>query len=348
MGRRPAARLGEGGQRLNRILCAIPESTYARIMTPKLEARLRALCDVTFCPRPGELSDTEYGSLWAQADAVLTGWGVRPPTEAQAAAATRLKVVAHSAGTVRMLPRSLIERGVVVTSARAAIARTVAEHALMSTLALLRRMPAFVGDERCRAYYLRGADRPESETLYGKTIGIVGLGCVGRLFLNLIAPFACRVLVFDPALPEEAVRAGGGEPVGLERLLRESKVVSLHAPDIPATRGLIGARELAWMPDGAVLVNTARGRLVDTEALTAEAATGRLLIAIDVTEPEPLPAEHPLRSMPNVLWTPHIAGPTTDDLPHLARTAIDDLERCLRGEPPLYPIGLREYDLMSF
>jgi len=333
---------------VNRILCAIPAGTYDRIMTPELEARLCALGDVTFCRDPRSLSEAEYGVLWADADAVLTGWGVRPPTEADVVAARRLKVVAHSAGSVRMLPRSLIERGVIVTSARAAIARTVAEYALIATLLLLRRLPAFLGDERRRAFFLGGADRPESETLYDKTVGIVGLGCVGRLYLGLLQPFGCRVLAFDPALPEEAVRQAGAEPASLERLLRESKVVSLHAPDIPSTRGLIGARELAWVPDGAVLVNSARGRLIDTEALAARAAEGRILVALDVTDPEPLPADHPLRNLPNVLWTPHIAGPTTDDLPHLARTAIEDLARCLRGEPPLYPIGLREYDMMSF
>ncbi len=138
------------------------------------------------------------------------------------------------------------------------------------------------------------------------------------------------------------------ERIDLPDLLQESKVISLHAPDIPATEGMIGAHEVGLIPDGAVFVNSARGRLVDTEALTDALATGRFSGALDVTEPEPLPADHRLRALPNVLLTPHIAGPTDDDLVEMSRMALADLSRFLRGEPPLHPISLDVYDRMSF
>jgi phosphoglycerate dehydrogenase-like enzyme len=111
---------------------------------------------------------------------------------------------------------------------------------------------------------------------------------------------------------------------------------------------MIGEKELALLTDGAIFLNSARGRLVDTAALTAALQTGRFCAAIDVTDPEPLPPDHPLRSLPNVLFTPHIAGPTEDDVPELTRMALTDLARFLRGEPPLYPISLEAYDRMSF
>lgn len=105
---------------------------------------------------------------------------------------------------------------------------------------------------------------------------------------------------------------------------------------------------MALLSDGAIFLNSARGRIVDTDALTAALKTGRFFAAIDVTDPEPLPPDHPLPKLPNVVFTPHVAGPTEDDLPQLTHTALNDLARFLRGEPPLYPISLEAYDIMSF
>ncbi len=324
------------------ILCAIPEHTYRRVMTPEVEARLHGLGDVTECRQPASLSEEEYAALWEGAEAVVTGWGVRAPTPAILDRARRLRIISHTAGSVRMIPRYAIEKGVVVTSARAAIARTVAEFCLLSAMALLRQYPSLVGSESAQG------PAAHSETLYDKTVGLVGYGIIGRIFRQLLRPFGCRVLIYDPFFPANQARADGVEAVPLDRLLREARIVSLHAPDIPETRGMIGAAELALLQEGALLINSARGRLVDTEALTEAARSGRLSAAIDVTEPEPLPPDHPLRSLPNVLMTPHIAGPTTDELPKLAEMAISDLERFLRGEQPLHAITLEAYDRMSF
>lgn len=326
-----------------KILCAMPEYTFRRMMTPALEADLRALGEIVFCFGARDMSEGAYGALWADADAALTGWGVRPPTPAMLDRAARLKIISHTAGSVRMLPRHALEKGVVITTARAAIARTVAEFCLMNALILLRRYrdalaPDGGGPE----------ERPRSETLYGKTVGLVGFGHIGRLFRQLLTPFGGRVLVYDPYLGDDQVARLDIERTDLPTLLQTSKVISLHAPDIPATHGLIGAQELALIPDGAVFLNSARGRLVDTEALTQALQTGRFQAAIDVTEPEPLPPDHPLRTLPNVLWTPHLAGPTDDELPELTRMALNDLGRFLRGEAPIYPLSPADYDLMSF
>lgn len=334
------------------IFCAMPEGTYRRMMNPEREEELRALGEVVFCPNARELSEAEYGAFWEQADAALTGWGVRAPTPAILDRATNLRIISHTAGSVRSLPRYALEKGIVVTSARAAIARTVAEFCLMNTLILLRRYLYFLdADPARKAFYARNSDgaAPASETLYGKTVGLIGFGHIGRLFRRHLAPFGCRVLVHDPYLsPDDAAREDVERVEELPTLLRTCNVVSLHAPDIPATRNLIGARELALLQDGAIFLNSARGRLVDTDALTHALRTGRFFAAIDVTEPEPLPADHALRGLPNVLFTPHVAGPTDDDLPELTRMALTDLKRFLNNEPPLYPISLAAYDIMSF
>jgi phosphoglycerate dehydrogenase-like enzyme len=331
------------------ILDVMPENTYRRMMTPALETELAALGTVVACRDARALTEEAYGDLWERADAVLSGWGVRPPTEAILERAVRLKVISHTAGSVRMFPRFALEKGVIITSARAAIARSVAEFCLMNTLTLLRCQLYYIDVDPVRkaSLSLDGA-RPFSRTLFGKTVGLIGYGHIARHFRAMLAPFECPVLVFDPFLtPAEAARHHI-EPVDLPTLLQTSHVVSLHAPELPSTVGMIGTAELALLQDNAVFINAARGRLVDTAALTEALRTCRFLAAIDTTDPEPLPPDHPLRSLPNVLFTPHIAGPAEDDLPFLTQMAVTDLAHVLRGESPLYPITPEAYDIMSF
>lgn len=332
----------------SRILCTMPEGTYRRMFTPELEAELEALGRVVHCRNADELTEHAYTELWRKADAAVTGWGTRHATPAMLEAAQDLRIICHTAGTVRGVPRQALERGVVVTSARSAIARTVAEFCLMHAILLLRRMPAYIDRDPARRAALGDAARPASRTLWEKTVGLVGYGHVAREFRALLAPFDCRILVHDPYLSPEAAADARVSPVALDELMARADVVSLHLPDIPETRNLIGRAQLRALRDGAILINSARGRVVDTDALTDELRTGRLLAAIDVTHPEPLPEDHPLRRLPNVIWTPHVAGPTDDDLPHLTRTALADLRRFLSGEEPLHAVSLAAYDLMSF
>lgn len=331
------------------ILCAIPESAYRRIRMELREKEMEALGEVVYCRNPRDLSEQEYGALWERADAAVTGWGVRAPTPEMLDRAKSLRIISHTAGSVKMFPRYALEKGVVLTSARAAMSRTVAEFCLMNALILLRRLLYHVdADPARKAFFAPEGSSPDNETLYGKTVGLIGFGFVGKLFRRLLVPFDCRVLVADPFLSEEEAQRYEVTRTALPTLLKTCKIVSLHAPDIPQTHGLLGAPELALLQDGAILLNSARGRLVDTEALTAALQTGRFFAAIDVTDPEPLPPDHPLRSLPNVLFTPHLAGPTQDEYPAMTQMAIEDLSRFLRGEPPRYPISLEAYDLMSF
>jgi phosphoglycerate dehydrogenase-like enzyme len=140
-------------------------------------------------------------------------------------------------------------------------------------------------------------------------------------------------LVADPYADPAAVAAAGGALVELDDLLARSDVLSLHAPELPSTRHMIGAAELARLPDHATVVNTARGSLVDSAALAAECGSGRLFAILDVTEPEPLPAGDPLRSVPNVLLTPHLAGSLGTEVLRLTDHTLDELARWTTGEP---------------
>ncbi|GAB4005772.1 hypothetical protein GCM10029992_54610 [Glycomyces albus] len=139
-------------------------------------------------------------------------------------------------------------------------------------------------------------------------VGIVGASRIGRAVIGLLADHGVRTLIADPYLGPREARELGAEPVGLDDLCRRSDLVSLHAPALPETAGMIDARRLALLRDGAALINTARGSLVDTAALTAECATGRISAVLDVTDPEPLPPDHPLLRLPNVFVTPTWPG----------------------------------------
>jgi len=318
-------------------------------MTNANRKKLAAIGRYRHVPEMHELSQAEFASLFEGVDGVLTTWGARPIDETVLRRADRLRIVAHAAGSVRwVVPRMAIERGIVVTSAAAAIARTVAEHALLLMIALLRRLPLFLDPMRMSAV-TGGTHNAPSRTLWDKTVGIIGFGNVGRHLAGLLRPFHVRVLVHDPFVAPERVREHAAEWVELDELLANSDVVSLHCPYVDATEKFIDADKLARMRDGAVFINTARGGNVDQDALIAELIKGRLWAGLDVATPDPgrLPRDHPLARLPNVILTPHIAGPTTDDLPRLAAMALDDMAAFFAGRPPQHVIDLQAYELQT-
>lgn len=225
------------------------------------------------------------------------------------------------------------ERGVPVCNVgtSGAEAGTVAEHAMGLMLACARRLvDAHEG--------IRGGDWPQlagsTIELQGKTLGIIGLGHIGREVAERARAFGMTLLYFDTvAAPDDVESALGIERVELDRLLQESDAVTVHVPLMPSTHGLIGAEELAKLKDGAILVNTSRGPVVDNLALAEALATGRIAAGIDVFDPEPPPADHPLRGAPNVVLTPHLAGTTRESVIRIMAAALENIRRFGRGEP---------------
>jgi len=161
-------------------------------------------------------------------------------------------------------------------------------------------------------------------------VGIIGASRIGRRVIELLAPFDVEVLLHDPVAPDDVP---GATRVDLDELLRHSDVVSVHAPENASTFHMIDRAALATMRDGATLINTARGSLVDTDALTAELHAGRLFAVVDVTDPDPLDEHSPLFTAPNLVLTPHIAGSQGNEMRRLGDAALHEVARFAQGLP---------------
>ncbi|RKN12443.1 hydroxyacid dehydrogenase [Streptomyces radicis] len=314
------------------VVFALERRHLPLLFPPEVMSRLTALADVD----PGVVLDPrDPASLdpLARVDVLITGWGCPPLGRDMLDAAPRLRAVLHTGGSVKsLLAPEGWARGLVVSSAAAANALPVAEYTL--GMILLSGKGVFELRERLRAersFVLGQVHRSLGNV--GRRVGLIGASRIGRRVVELLRPFDFDVLLHDPYVTGDEARALGVRKVELAELLTESDVVSVHAPATPETRHLVDRAGLALMRDGAVLLNTSRGSLIDHDALTDELVAGRLRAILDVTEPEPLPAASPLYDLPNALLTPHIAGSHGNELRRLGLTAVEELERLLAGRP---------------
>jgi len=307
-----------------------------RMFFPAATARrLRRICR---CDRASTGRDSpSLRARIARADALVTTWH-SPFLTADMLAGSRVRAIVHCGGELaaRMEP-AMLDRVTVVNTPEP-MAAPVAEMALAMTLALVRRLPEY-------ARAMRDGGSPDSslaaegETLAGRRVGIVGFGRIGRTFAKLVRPLDAEIVVYDPHVSAKAIRAEGAKRVELDALLRRSSVVVLAAALTRETRGVLNGRRLALLPDGACVVNVARGGLVDLVALVAELRRGRIRAALDVTDPlEPLPRDHPLRRMPNVLLTPHVAAGGIEVRRAMGLAVVDELERVFDGHRPRSPV----------
>lgn len=218
--------------------------------------------------------------------------------------------------------------GVTLCDGRGVHDQATSEWVVAAILAHLRSFPAFI-QAQARREWAYGELAPTDE-LAGKRVLIVGAGSIGTAVRARLAPFEVGL-----TLVARTARSGVHAAEELPRLLPEADVVVLLVPLTKQTRGLVDAAFLAAMRDGALLVNAARGPVAQTEALVAELGTGRISAVLDVTDPEPLPTDNPLWTMPNVLLTPHVAGSVRGLLPRAYRLVGDQIRRFAAGEPPI-------------
>lgn len=294
-----------------------------------------------------ELSSPAVRARLAEVEVLITSWGCPPLDDQVLRQAPCLRAVLHAAGSVRgHVGQAVFDRGILVTTAAAANAQPVARYTLAAILWAVKKVPFLAADARTHRddwSYRQGRGQSGGTP----TIVLVGFSRVGRRVTRLLQQAGVtRVLVVDPFADPAAVAVEGAELVTLEQALPQADVLSLHAPDLPATRHMIGDAELAALPPGATLINTARGRLVDHAALE-EACRAGLHAILDVTDPEPLPPTSVLYELPNVVITPHVAGALGAETRLLTASALAELERYAAGLPPMDAVTAESLKLQA-
>src|SRR5258705_3717956 len=257
---------------------------------------------------PGRDDSPQLRAEIERADILMTTWHSPFLRMDMLRSRPRVQLIAHCGGEVKSRMEEKVFEHITVTNAAEPMAAPVAEMALALTLALVRRLPAYASE--MHAGMVRTNEYvSHAETVSGRRVGVIGFGRIGKAFAPLIKPLAVALIVTDPSCTSEEVEAYGGTISGLDELLSSCSVVVLAAGLTPESRNLLDQRRLGLMPDGTYLINVARGGLIDMDALLPELRARRLTVALDVTDPlEPLPPDHELRQLPNVLLTPHIAA----------------------------------------
>ncbi|MEU9897008.1 hydroxyacid dehydrogenase [Streptomyces phaeochromogenes] len=312
-------------------LFAMTAENVPHIFPPDVLARLGNAVEIDPTLTAENFTDPRVREALADTEILITGWGCPHIDEAVLTAAPRLRAILHAAGSVKGLTSPAVwERGITVSSAAGANALPVAEYTL--AMILLAGKDLFAQRDRLRAQraFPYGEIMPSIGN-FGRRVGVVGASRIGRRLIELLRPFDLRVTLADPYVDATEAAALGVPLLPLDDLLATSDIVTVHAPQTPETHHLIGRRELALMPTGSVLINTARGALLDHDALIEELRTNRLSAILDVTDPEPLPADSPLFDLPNAFITPHLAGSQGNEVARLGLAVTEEAERLLSG-----------------
>jgi phosphoglycerate dehydrogenase-like enzyme len=309
----------------------------SRLFSPGALDRLRGVLDID-----QESVITSYDEadpmLLQAVEVLVTGWGAPVIGSVDLDRMPRLRAVFHAAGTVKgHLPPEVWDRGILVTTAAMANAYPVAEYTLAMILLAGKDVLGIAADYTEDDALEVSSRRPVIGN-YRRTVGIIGASTVGRLVMQLLRSFDFEVLLYDPTISDSDPVLLAGRRVSLDQLFERSSIVSVHAPLLPETRGMVGAAELARMAPGSTLINTARAPIVDQAALAAALAAGRLKAILDVTDPEPLPLGHPLRSSPGVLITPHVAGALGNELFRLGESVVREAELFSENRAAAFPV----------
>lgn len=313
------------------------------VFPPALRADLEEVVELLH-PRPMATLDGPAAQHLADVEVLVTSWGAVPIDERMLARTPRLRAVFHAAGSIKgTVHEAGWSSGLVVTTAAALGAQPVIEYTVaVITLATHRIFPLAQAYREGVFVPVRGRrGRP------GTTVGIVGASAIGRGVIARLVADGWDVSVYDPVVDPAVIAELGARHTGLDELCATSDILSLHAPDVAATRHMIDARRLALMRDGATLINTARGALVDHDALRQECASGRIDAILDVTDPEPLPPGDLLLRLPNVFCSPHAAGVQGAEVASLGEFMLEELRRYGRGEPLVGAVDHRMLSVLA-
>ena len=306
----------------------------ASFIRPQGVRMLEASASLAYLPAYATEEDTVEAA--SDVDAILAR--VATITKPVVRASPKLKIVArHGVGVDSVDVEECTRLGVVVTTTGDANSEAVSEHAFASLLAVARQLTIADADIKAGRWQ---RDNVVGVELYGKVLGLIGLGRIGSRMAKHSRGFNMNVIACDPYVDPQVADELKVPLVDLETLLRQSDFISLHVPLTEETRNLIGQAEIELMKPSAILVNTARGRVVDESALYEALANHAIAgAALDVFSQEPFPPGHPLTQLDNLVCSPHIAGATEESLIKESVRAADNILRVLRGEKPLFAVN---------
>ncbi len=317
---------------MKKVLVTIPRNAVLETFFPeKVRGKLEEGFNVEYNQTDRQFVKDELREKLRNFDAVMTGWGTPMLDESVLGGNERLCLIVHTGGTVGNLVDSYAyDHGLHVFSGNRLYAESAAEGTLAYMLMGQRRLPYYI--DRVRA----GEWRTEAdvwEGLLDKSVGIVGMGAISSYLIRMLQVFRAKIKVFSHyPLSEEYIRDFHCEQASLEEIFSGCDIVSVHSALNDQNRGMIRKKHFDLLKDGALFVNTSRGDVIDEDELIQALRENRFRAVLDVYQKEPLSADSPLRSLPNVLSVPHMAGPTLDRRPIITSMLIDEMKRFFDGE----------------
>ncbi len=325
------------GNRLN-LLVAMPKGKIRESFIGKRATeKLHLLGNVIWNENHTQFTPEEYRKRLADIDVCITGWGNPTLDQYILKDASKLKLVVHTGGTVAPIVSDyLYKKGIKVISGNPMYAESVAEGVIAYMLTSLREIPYFANEVQQGRW--PSDDEETTEGLLDQTIGLVGFGMITKHLIPMLKPFRVKIKVYSKHITDDTLKEYNIQRASLEEIFSTCKIISIHTSQRPETYHMIDKKLLALIPKGSILINTARGSIIDEKALEEELKTGRFKAILDVYEQEPLPPQSGLRGLKNVILLPHMAGPTYDRREIITLNLIEDIKRFFNNEPLRYEI----------
>ena len=326
-------------------LYLLNEAAFDVIYGPDERSDVAELVDV-IAPLQTARNVADDPAILADVEVILSGWGMPTMDEAFLAAAPNLKAVFYGAGSIKKIVTDAFwARRIPITSAYAANAVPVIEYTLAQILLSLKRTWHYMFAIRAQGQYIPRTPVPGA---YGSTVGLISLGMIGSGVAQKLQQFDVHVIAYDPFVTPARAAELGVELCSLEDVFRRADVVSLHAPWLDETVGMVRGDHFAAMKPDATFINTARGAIVrEDEMIDVLQNRPDLWAILDVTYPEPPVPGSPLYSLPNVVLTPHIAGSLDNECRRMGRLAVEDLRKFVNGEALTWAIGREQAAIMA-
>ena len=317
-----------------KILVTMPKGAVTdTFLTEKSIKELESLGEVTYNPHERNYTPEELKEAIKGKDAVFCCWGSHCYEGEILEAADNLKYVAYCAGSLSgVVTEETYEKGITVMGANCVFAESVAESCICYAMTGLRRIVKYANDVRNGEW--RGTEF-FNEGIMNRTIGLVGFGAIAQKFVNFLKPFNTEILVYSGHLTDEEAAARGVKKASLNEIFEKSDIVSIHQGLNDRTYHMVGKEQLELMKEGALLINTARGAVIDEPELIKVLESGKIHAVLDVFEAEPLAADSPLRTLENVTSIPHMAGPTIDRRQYCVMKLVEDIKKYEAGERDL-------------